>query len=250
MSDPIQTYDARFYEGQRDGSYRSAQVLLARLAEVWTPGSVVDLGCGQGTWLRAWLELGVGQAVGLDGPWVDPAAMVDPRIAFMPADLARPVELGKRFDLAMSVEVAEHLPWGAADTFALSLVGLADAVLFGAAYRGQPGDHHVNTRPHSEWCAQFLSAGFEVYDLFRPAFWGDERVEPWYQQNTFLYVRPGHPLAAALAAAGHRPMGNWRFVDAVHPFLFEYYRERAVTSGGAAADLTWKPNDGPQAPEG
>jgi hypothetical protein len=101
-----------------------------------------------------------------------------------------------------------------------TLAAHADAIVFSAAYVSQPCQGHINTRPHSFWAGSFLAQGYLLFDFFRPRFWSDNDVEPWYRQNTFLYVRPGHPLSALLAAAGHAPLQDARFVDCIHPWLY------------------------------
>jgi hypothetical protein len=110
-------------------------------------------------------------------------------------------------------------------------------VLFGAAFTGQPGTNHINTQAHSFWAERFLARGYQLFDLFRPTFWSDNRVGPWYRQNTFIYVQPHHPLHAALVEAGHRAEKNLHFTDAIHPWLYfaalgEIDRLRALPAGG------------------
>jgi SAM-dependent methyltransferase len=227
-------YSSRFYEGLAQGSLNSARVYLGHLFGVWTPASVVDLGCGRGAWLAAAGERGVRRLVGVDGAWNQGETLQDAAIEFHAADLEREVTLAERFDLALSLEVAEHIQPDSSDRFVASLAGLSDALLFGAAFVGQPGTHHVNTRPHSFWARRFLNRGYALFDLFRPKFWSDDRVEPWYRQNTFLYVRPEHPLFAALIARGHEPASDARFVDAIHPWLYEKVLREVVRLRGAA----------------
>ncbi len=221
MSEFQVPYTDAFYDKQVKVSLRSAGLMLQRLSALWRPGSVVDAGCGRGTWLHAWERLGVEKLTGLDGPWVDPSKILSERIEFHPTDLNQPFRLPGRYDLAMSLEVAEHCKPEASEAFVASLTSLADAIVFGAAYTGQPGADHINTRPHSFWCAQFLERGYQIFDYFRPKFWGVEKIAPWYQQNTFIYVRPGHPLSAALLSDGEKPMDNPAFVDAIHPWLYD-----------------------------
>ena len=213
-------YDDAFYAEQVDGSLRSARAYLARLFALWRPDSVIDVGCGRGAWLAACGERGVARLSGLDGDWVSQEKMLDPAIAFRRADLQQEITGAERHDLAISLEVAEHLPPASSDGFVRTLVAHADAIVFGAAYVSQPGTGHINTRPHSFWADRFLAHGYRMYDFFRPHFWSDNEVEPWYRQNTFLYVRPGHPLDAALADAGHSPLPDARFVDCIHPWLY------------------------------
>lgn len=50
-------YDARFYSGQKSGSYRSARVIVPLLRALVPVKSVCDVGCGVGGWLRAFQEL-------------------------------------------------------------------------------------------------------------------------------------------------------------------------------------------------
>jgi hypothetical protein len=96
----------------------------------------------------------------------------------------------------------------------------SDAILFGAAFTGQPGESHTNTQLHSFWANKLLSNGYVLFDFFRPEFWADGRIEPWYRQNTFLYVKPSHPLYDILIRTGSRPCEDARFVDCVHPWLY------------------------------
>ncbi|WP_342779074.1 class I SAM-dependent methyltransferase [Cereibacter sediminicola] len=186
------------------------------------PRSVVDLGCGRGTWLKAFRETGAKRTLGLDGAWNTPGNMVDPAIDFRAVDLNRSFSLpdGERFDLAMSLEVAEHLEPAAAETFVASLTGLSDVVMFGAAFTAQGGTDHLNEQRPSYWAGLFMKQGYRPFDLFRPLLWGDPEIDYWYQQNTFLYVKAQSPVMDILAAHAHAPIRNLAFMDCVHPDLF------------------------------
>ncbi len=241
----VNPYDQAFYAEQVDGSLRSARAYLDRLFALWRPESAIDVGCGRGAWLAACGERGVQRLTGLDGDWVSQEMMLDPNISFRRTNLREEIATGERHDLAISLEVAEHLPPESSDGFVRTLVAHADAVLFGAAYLGQPGRDHINTRPHSFWADNFLAQGYALFDFFRPHFWSDNEVEPWYRQNTFLYVRPAHPLHAALTAAGHVPLPDARFVDCIHPWLYfeliqqlQAMQQRALLSQRSAPAAT------------
>lgn len=232
-------YDQQFYDGLAQDSIGSARVYLGHLFALWKPGSVVDYGCGRGAWFAAAGEHGVKRLLGIDGVWNSGKEMVSPAIEFRAADLDSEVSVAERFDLALSLEVAEHVRPESSDRFVVSLARLSDAVLFGAAFTGQPGTNHINTRPHSFWAEKFLARGYSLYDPFRARFWSDDRVGPWYRQNTFLYVQPRHPLQAVLAEAGHRTVENPHFLDAIHPWLYfsaleEIERLRTLGAGNAA----------------
>lgn len=224
-------YSDDFYKGQIAGSLRSALKYVDFLSTIYRPGSVADLGCGRGTWLKAFKDRGAGRVVGYDGPWNQQSNMVDPAIEFHAVDLNKPIDAGNmgRFDLAMSLEVAEHLEAVSASDFVASLTRLSDAVLFSAAFTQQGGTNHINEQPHTYWARIFALHDYAPYDLFRPLFWGDEEIEFWYQQNVFLYVRKNSAVAGLLSSAGHQPMKNIRFMDCVHPALYSSSLQQAST---------------------
>ena len=214
-------YGQDFYSSQIYGSLQSAQVYLYHLFSIWgVPESVADLGCGRGAWLATCRDLGVKRVVGFDGEWNSQKDMLDPSIEFYPTNLEKAISLTDPFDLAISLEVAEHLQPASSDTFVESLCRLSGAVLFGAAFLGQPGVNHINTRFHSFWAGKFFDRGYLLFDLFRPTFWNDTRVEPCYRQNTFLYVTPGHSLYQALVNSGYACDREGRFIDCVHPAVY------------------------------
>ena len=90
----------------RNQASESAEVLYEYIEDWIAPKSFVDVGCVN----RAWSEKGLNDFLGLDGGYVDPAHLHIPEPHFKWVDLRKPVELDRRFDLAVSVEVAEHLP--------------------------------------------------------------------------------------------------------------------------------------------
>ncbi len=212
-------YGDDFYAGQVADSERSAREYVGYLLTLLEPRSVADFGCGRGAWLKVFAEKGVGQVIGYDGPWNSQDKMIDPRIQFRPIDLQRPFA-GERVDLAMSLEVAEHLAPEAAATFIDSLVAASDCVMFAAAFSQQGGTNHINEQPHSYWGRKFADAGYDAFDAFRPRFWDNGSVCFWYRQNTFLYAARDSAVAASLRTAGLQPVANLAFLDCVHPDLF------------------------------
>ncbi len=213
-------YDESFYSSQVGGSYQSAAHYAEILHEVFAPIAIVDVGCGHGTWLRAFKQRGATTLVGVDGSWITHDKLVDSDIQFVEANLNLPIQIEQKFDLAMSLEVAEHLEPHAAGVFIESLCYLSDVVLFSAAYSQQGGVNHLNEQPHSFWAELFEQQGYEVYDLFRPRVWGRPDIEFWYQQNAFLYVRKGTALSQSLQQRGIMPISNLQFLNCVHPNLF------------------------------
>jgi len=195
-------YNEKFYR-ELDSTRESAAEILPIVIELLKPSSIVDIGCGSGHWLAAATKLGVTDILGVDGDWVKESQLAIPRDKFVPHDLSTPLKLGRRFDLALSLEVAEHLPESAASIFIRNLCGAADIVLFSAAIPGQGGRHHVNEQWPAYWADLFQDAGYQCYDVLRPRIWNNPRVAWYYAQNCMIFARknvsslgtPGCPFA-------------------------------------------------------
>jgi SAM-dependent methyltransferase len=150
--------------------------------------TVVDVGCGDGNWLAVFRELGVGDTVGLDGDYVDRRLLQIPQDQFIVTDLSSPFELPRTFDLAVSLEVAEHLPEQSAEGFVHSLIRLAPVVLFSAAIPFQGGIHHLNEQWPDYWAAIFKMHGYLPIDCIRGKIWVNDDVDYPYVQNTLLFA--------------------------------------------------------------
>jgi len=166
-------YGRRFYEDQADPSQNAAQLILPFVLDLGGPGSVVDVGCGVGTWLKMCVEYGIPEVMGIDGDWVDASWLRIPVQDFRRLDLKMPIDVGRRFDLAISLEIGEHLPEKSAETFVDSLVGLAPAILFSAAIPGQGGTGHINEQWQSYWVDKFNARGMVRIDAVSKRFWQD-----------------------------------------------------------------------------
>jgi len=186
--DPSRLYTPEFY---REVSGRdSAREVLPIVLELLHPGSIADVGCGCGEWLAVAYELGIQDVLGVDGAWVQTSQLAIPREKFKVHDLTTPLKLERRFDLVISLEVAEHLPGAAARAFIASLCEAADKVVFSAAIPGQGGRHHVNEQWPEYWAAIFQQFGYSCYDLIRPRIWTNPRVAWYYSQNCLIFARP------------------------------------------------------------
>ena len=150
--------------------------------------SVIDFGCGTGTWLWVAKALGAEEIFGIDGDYVPRALLLIPEENFMPADLENKIVLDRRYELAMSLEVGEHLSESAADTYIDTLCDSADTILFSAAHPGQGGDCHINEQPREYWIEKFMARGFKLHEV-RNRFQNDMKILPWYRENLMLFER-------------------------------------------------------------
>ena len=181
-------YDEQFYRSISGSARSSAHEVLPLVQALLQPQSVIDIGCGVGTWLSVWRELGVDDLLGVDGDYVKRDRLEIPGEQFLPFDLNQPLQLNRKFDLVMSLEVAEHLPSENAAGFVATLAQLGAVILFSAAIPQQGGTHHVNEQWPEYWVRLFAKHGFVPLDYLRPRIWQNERVEWYYAQNLLLFV--------------------------------------------------------------
>ena len=182
-------YDDIFYNYINEGAVASARKLLPALIKALPVPveSVLDVGCGAGAWLSVWKSYDA-EVTGLDGDYVRAdQLLIDPE-EFVATDLRAGFALNRKFSLAQSLEVAEHLPESVANLFVESLCHHSDMVLFSAATPGQGGENHINEQTYSYWRDLFQQHGYAMYDPVRSSIAGNSTVKAWYRYNTFLYV--------------------------------------------------------------
>jgi Methyltransferase domain len=171
------------------------RVALPVILEMTKAKTLLDVGCGTGTWLKSALELGISDIFGVDGVRINPEELLIPVSIFKVQDFTQTWRLDRKYDLALCLEVAEHLDERFAPTLIDSLVSHADTIVFSAACPGQEGQHHVNGQWPGYWQKLFNDCGFTCSDELRWRLWQDARVEPWYRQNIFIARRAGAALA-------------------------------------------------------
>jgi SAM-dependent methyltransferase len=219
-------YDANFYSVKSSGSISSAQEILPLVKRYINPASVVDVGCGTGTWLKVWRDLGIENLLGIDGDYVSRDQLLIPQDRFLPMNLATPAPLDQQFDLVESLEVAEHLPPSAAEAFISFLCSLGPVVLFSAAIPYQGGTNHVNEQWPAYWADYFSRHGYLPFDVIRDPVWDNRKVDWWYAQNTLLFVKTTKltslPDLSRLTPAGLQSLSR------VHPRKWHVKNEQPV----------------------
>lgn len=207
----------------------SPRIIVPYLLEQLKPTSVVDVGCGTGTFLKVFKEHGIRQVLGLDGKWVDRKKLLIDENEFLETDLEQLIFLDRKFDLVLSLEVAEHLSEEAAETFVESLIAMGKIIVFGAATTAQGGQNHINEQEFAYWEYKFAIRGYRVVDLFRPHFWNMDQVQWWYKQNMFLLL---HNTIPPQPFESHKDNFSSKNV-LIHPGLY-YERIRELEKASAA----------------
>lgn len=193
---------------------KAADLILPIVFDFVTPNCILDIGCGIGTWLSVAKEHGISNILGVDGDYVDRKLLGKylSEEEFVSHDLTQPLDLQRKFDLCLCLEVAEHLPQSSSDTLLESLIRHSDTILFSAAIPGQGGQNHVNEQWPNYWSEKFLKHSFVFLDIIRPLIWDNANVDFWYKQNIFLVVKDSHELASKFPSSS---------LSLVHPELYD-----------------------------
>ncbi len=182
-------YTQDFFTNLESRSYSSAKEVLLVLNKFIQPKSIIDVGCGTGMWLKVWDEqFNVKDYLGIEGPYLNPEMVKIPLTKIIFKDLKSKIVLDRKFDLAMSLEVGEHLPHEHAEDFIKMLTDFSDVILFSAALPQQEGTYHINEQFPEYWANHFQKFNFIPVDCIRPEIWNNSKIEYWYQQNCLLFV--------------------------------------------------------------
>lgn len=221
-------YSPNFYSRREQRVARSAGALAPDVMGLLNPRSVIDIGCANGIWLKAFADAGAERICGVDGPWVPHDALRIPPESFLELDLAKaptPYALDlpdRRFDLLISFELLEHLPASRGEAMVDLMCSLSDMLLVSAAVPHQGGTGHVNEQWPDYWSERFRDRGFVACDFFRQAYWNDDRIAPWYRQNIIGYFREAPPPAVLEFARAQFERQIARPAPLCHPGVFSY----------------------------
>ncbi|MEP9376351.1 hypothetical protein ABLE91_06555 [Aquabacter sp. CN5-332] len=215
-------YAVEWHKVYSDKTAHSARTILPDLMSLFQVRSLLEVGCGNAHWAQAAIHAGVEDCLAVDGPWNKAEELlIDPQL-YRVRDLSESLNLERRFDMSVCLEVAEHLDGAFSDILVNSLTASADIVLFSAAIPLQGGYRHVNEQWPSWWQSKFSAAGFDVFDLVRPKHWLNRDIHYWYRQNTFVYVRRDNRAKIDIATDAQRTLyASPILLDAVHPEKYE-----------------------------
>jgi glycosyltransferase involved in cell wall biosynthesis/SAM-dependent methyltransferase len=212
-------------------SERHAAMTVAELVDRYlAPQSVLDLGCGNGTWLDVLASRAPRDILGVEEESVGPRDLAVDPARVLNASLARPLDLDRSFDLVLCLQGPDHVE----PQFAKVLVGNctrhADAVLFCV---GLPSEVGSDSERGGRWIELFRNEDFQAVDLVRPLIWQDPRIPACYRQHLWLFLHQDVPQLATLQAEARRlsmfsPM-HWTDTDiGYHPTFSAEFDDRRV----------------------
>ena len=194
IGDRDDIYSPKYYQTLVEPYARKSVPQMAKsIVETFHPQSVIDIGCGSGALLVGLRKLGVRRLLGLDaaeaGLDIARARGLDTRKFDIVTDK---LLYSACYDIAISMETAEHLPKKAADRYVELLCSLAPVVIFTAAHPGQGGIGHLNEQPPEYWTELFKVHGFqpshETAAAWQPV-WRSAGVADFYTNNLMIFHR-------------------------------------------------------------
>ncbi|MBY0479273.1 MAG: methyltransferase domain-containing protein [Chitinophagaceae bacterium] len=233
-------YTKSFFKNHLDDPYISAKEFVPLIYNTFKPVSVVDFGCGVGNWLKVWQEeTPVKKLLGIEGPYIKKEFFKVPSEIILLKDLKEEIDLGEKFDIVISLEVAEHLPDADADRFVSNLVKAGDVIVFSAAITGQLGTYHINEQYPEYWAMRFKKYNYVPVDYFRPAIWNNEKIEYWYRQNTLLFIKESE-LSKYPTLLPYYHTTNPNCLLRIHPIQYELKLDLIQRTSTFLGFIHWK----------
>lgn len=178
-------YSKDYYSIHDENSYKSATVILNQLSNYISPSSIIDWGCGSGTWCKAAIEIWNVSIIGIDQHDFDGYQMYISQSNYRKEDIRKEIWVNK-VELAICVEVIEHIDEYYEDAVIDNICSCSDTILFSGALPFQGGTGHINEKPYSYWVKKFRERGYNLDDRIRRDIWDNSDVEIWYRNNIML----------------------------------------------------------------
>ena len=194
-------YTKEFYESVDLRATETAEIVFKVVNSFIEVRSIVDAGCGSGAWVRSSIKEGAKKAYGVDlGSSLAlikknesfREILADGRLVLIERDFVHNPDADiPSADLAICLEVVEHLPEDVAKSLVHRLTEASNFIVFSAAQPGQGGTYHINERPIQYWVKEFAKYEVEPYDPFRETLMKNPRIPRFYSLNMLLFVAKG-----------------------------------------------------------
>jgi SAM-dependent methyltransferase len=217
MSDHL--YANEFFIERQKRTQRAAEIIVPIIIDIFNPNSVIDFGCANGIWLAEFKKLGIQEILGIDGYMNNEELLLISENDYLLHDLEDPFEPNHKFDIALSLEVAEHLEPNKSTVLIDSLINSSDIIVFSAAIPFQGGVNHKNEQWPDYWKNIFSSRNYIAVDIIRNMIWSDDSIPVWYKQNILCFINKSHNKILEFYNLQSEVLQN-RSLSIVHPDLY------------------------------
>ena len=170
-----------------------AAALADVLRLLYKPAVVADVGCNSGLYLEGFRDAGC-QVMGFD---CDDEALALAAVPVTKIDITSFKPIDFRADMALCLEVLEHIPAEKEDAALLNLCTVSDTIIFSAAVPGQGGDGHINCQPKQHWIDKFEELGFRAAEAeaeyILAQLNGYPGIMGWLRNNLIVFHRQHVP---------------------------------------------------------
>lgn len=190
----ISLYNDEFFEWHYKYARNYSIVTMDWLLEFMGFDSVVDFGCGIGSYLESAHNKNVKKIKGYDigGDYAKKYTPenVQPYIEY--TDCTQPMKTEK-YDCVISFETAEHIEPSGTDQFCENIVQALSNdgyLFFTGAPEGQDGCGHINCQSKFYWMSQFISRGLEfdtITTLVVSNKWKDLGAPNYISDNLLVF---------------------------------------------------------------
>jgi SAM-dependent methyltransferase len=176
----MEPYTREYYRAINEEEAPQAKAVADKITEIYSPKSVVDIGCGTGLYLK---EFTCPIKVGIDISQSALDEAVTDGLSLM--DITNSVVVPTMFDVAICFEVLEHIPQEDANKAVLNICMFSRIIILSAAAPNQPGLNHVNCQTQQYWEEKFGACGY--HRNYLNEFWIAHSA--WTVPHTLWMVR-------------------------------------------------------------
>lgn len=193
----INLYNDEFFEWHLKYAREYSIKTMDWFIDNYKPNSVIDFGCGIGSYLESAYHKGISKLKGFDigGEYAKKYTPkeIQPFIEY--TDCTKEIFTGTKFDCVISFETAEHIEPSGSEQFVKNICNTVSdngLILFTAAPIGQDGCGHINCQPKKYWSDLFFKHGLMIdceNTIFIYSNWLDLKAPTYICDNLIVFKK-------------------------------------------------------------
>lgn len=226
------TKDSRFVHDEKlHHNFKDPKIIIEEILKHFHPKKVIDLWCWLGAFVKTFQDHWI-DAYWVNWPRVEKDKLVMNEDRLIIKNLEEFCDFKKWYDMAITIEVAEHIDAKYADNFIKTITSCADIIIFSAAIPWQWWFKHVNEQSPEYREEKFNKLWYRFYDVFRWKFWNNKDIAISHRQNMFLVMKEWINLPSSLEEKSPRYI--------IHPELFNWLCVRNLSTFAWLRYFLWR----------